>query len=264
MKIAYQDLGNLSANDVGAINQAIVIPAKDALRQLRTLVTGNLTIRDNAYAAIVTLGYQGNSTQTCTSGVEYTFQNPLKTTPIGFTPIKAVDANGASIGIAGFEFNTSRTDGLLGITPLMHSSTGYIGETIRGFRAVADSITPASTVTANVTSIDLPPGSWDISFVARAANATTGTLFDAAVSTTSATIPAADGDSRLTFAGAWTSLIVSLADYHQEVAATTTYYLVMRTTHAAAPALSGRLSAVRTSLVGNGISGLVTGILWGG
>lgn len=116
MKIGYPDIGNLENDDVEAIRQAIIVPAKQALGVLRNAVGGNLTIRDNQYAAIVTLGYQGNSTQTCTSGTEYTLQNPLKTKPIGFTPISAVNANGAAIPTGAARLNNSRTDGLTGIT----------------------------------------------------------------------------------------------------------------------------------------------------
>ncbi len=117
-KLSYQDLGELTTADVSNIGKAIVLPAKDALRQLRFALTGNLTIRDNAYAAIVTLGYTGNSTQTLTSGTEYTFQNPLKTKPIGFTPIQCMNANGGAIAAPPCKLNTSRTDGLIGVTPI--------------------------------------------------------------------------------------------------------------------------------------------------
>lgn len=119
MKLNFQDIGGVgSGGQVSAtvINGAIIVPAKEAFRQIRQVLTGNLTIRDNQYAAIVTLGYQGNSTQTCTSGTEYTFQNPLKTKPIGFTPLVAVNASGTAMAISSYQLNRSRTDGLVGIT----------------------------------------------------------------------------------------------------------------------------------------------------
>lgn len=115
-KINWQDIGELTNVDASSIGKAIIVPAKEALRQLRFAVGGNLTIRDNMYAAIVTLGYSGNSTQTLTNGVEYTFQNPLKTKPVGFTPISAVDSNGTAVDMPNCKINTSRTDGLIGIT----------------------------------------------------------------------------------------------------------------------------------------------------
>jgi hypothetical protein len=116
-KVTYQDLGELAEVSAQGIGKAIIIPAKDALRQLRFALTGNLTIRDNMYAAIITLGYSGNSSQTLTHGVEYTFQNPLKTTPIGFTPIKSFQPSGSTaLPVQSAAFNTTRTDGLMGVT----------------------------------------------------------------------------------------------------------------------------------------------------
>jgi len=126
-KINWQDIGELQGADQNSINKAIVIPAKEALRQVRFALTGNLTIRDNAYAAIVTLGYSGNSTQTLTNGTEYTFQNPLKTKPIGFTPIIAVNENGLALSVPSCIFNTSRTDGLIGVTPFFIPQFGLCG-----------------------------------------------------------------------------------------------------------------------------------------
>jgi len=125
-KINWQDIGQLTAVDQNGINKAIIIPAKEALRQVRFALNGNLTLRDNQYAAVVTLGYSGNSTQTLTSGTEYTFQNPLKTTPIGFTPIKCIKSTGTSMAISDCKLNTSRTDGLIGIS-LGFGTDGHTG-----------------------------------------------------------------------------------------------------------------------------------------
>ncbi len=116
-KINWQDIGELTAVDAAGIGKAIIIPAKEALRQARFALTGNLTIRDNMYAAVVTLGYVGNSTQTLTHGVEYAFQNPLKTTPVGFTPIRSFSPGGSTaLPVQSAAFNTTRTDGLMGVT----------------------------------------------------------------------------------------------------------------------------------------------------
>lgn len=107
-KINWQDIGELTAVDQNGINKAIVIPAKEALRQTRFALGGNLTLRDNQYAAVVTFSV--------THGVEYTFQNPLKTTPIGFEPILTKTSSGAMGLQCNASLNLARTDGLLGLT----------------------------------------------------------------------------------------------------------------------------------------------------
>jgi len=126
-KVSWQDIGELSAVDTASIGKAIIVPAKEALRQTRFALGGNLTIRDNMYAAIVTLGYSGNSTQTLTTGIEYTFQNPLKTKPVGFTPISSIQPDGSpALGVDSFDINNSRTDGLTGITIGFRPPSGFV------------------------------------------------------------------------------------------------------------------------------------------
>jgi hypothetical protein len=117
VKVGWQDIGLLNSADPKVLNSAIVVPAKEALRQVRSALTGNLTISDNSYAAVVTLGLLGNNkSQTLINGTEYLIQNPLKTTPIGFTPIYAFDSNYTAVDIPQCTLNLARTDGYLGIT----------------------------------------------------------------------------------------------------------------------------------------------------
>lgn len=269
-KLSYQDIGDWQVADVANIGKTIVLPTKEALRQLRFALTGNLTIRDNAYAAIVTLGYQGNSTQTLTSGVEYNFQNPLKTKPIGFTPINAVDANGISLNIDGFDFNTARTDGLLGVTPWMFSSTGYVGEKISSSIGTAAAISfPFSGTTIVVTSITINQGTYEVSYGCGAGNAVTGTRFQAGINS-SITIPSSTledntwGDTP-TMPTASSNISLALSGITQSPNISTSLNLVARMLFSAGtPIAWGRISAVRSSLFNNGITGLMTGILWGG
>lgn len=126
-KINWQDIGLLAGNDAESIQKAIIIPAKEALRQTRFALTGNLTISDNLYSTVVTFGLLGNNTsQTLVHNVEYIFQNPLRTTPIGFTPINSFDSNRVAIAIPVCTYNTARTDGLLGLTvAFVGAAPGY-------------------------------------------------------------------------------------------------------------------------------------------
>lgn len=272
-KINWQDIGNLVAADQNSINKAIIIPAKEALRQVRFALNGNLTIRDNAYAAIVTLGYTGNSTQTARTGIEYTFQNPLKTLPIGFTPIAAMDANNVDIELPQCKFNTARTDGLIGITPWMFSTTGFQGERVVGFVQSANAVDmPATPGVTDVTSITLSPGTWDIDFLAsiQIGTATAPTITRAWSSTVSATDPGstANADSRMVtniVPTAVAGVVLTLPGWRQVLSVSTVYYLSTGMTYGVGtPTTSGRISAVRSSLVGNGQTGIITGILWGG
>ena len=140
MRLNLQDLGQLADGSSDEINRAIIIPAKDAFRQLRQAITGNLTLRDNQYAAVMTLGYAGNSTQTLFSGTEYTFQNPLKTGPIGFTPLVATNTVGVPIQLSGPPMlNTTRTDGLLGITADKRSEGPYLDLQTAAAQSITDS-----------------------------------------------------------------------------------------------------------------------------
>lgn len=151
-KINWQDIGLLAANDVESIQKAIVIPAKEALRQTRFALTGNLTIADNAYAAIITLGQLGsNTSQTLIHNTEYLFQNPLKTTPVGFTPIIAFDSNRVAVPTPQCTLNNSRTDGLTGITARFASPPGVVDL----LRSTAQSISSTASTPIQWTSDEL-------------------------------------------------------------------------------------------------------------
>lgn len=285
-KVNWQDIGELSKVDAQSIGKAIIVPAKEALRQVRFALTGNLTIRDNAYAAIVTLGYTGNSTQTLTTGVEYTFQNPLKTTPIGFTPIFATNTDGDAIKIPRCKLTRSRSDGLLGITAEMDdTSSGNIGELlgpITRLRSNAISLTNGTAVNVcTTTSLTLTPGEWfvrgEVGFDPE--NTTSVSQLRAGTSKTSATFPATDtiavptdgevGSGRFSVAGnvIGNDATVYVGPYRVNVPAGTTMplFLVANAFFTVAGiAAYGSMEATRVSLSGNGAEGIVTGILWGG
>lgn len=265
----YQDIGELTAVDPRSIGKAIIVPAKEALRQLRFAASGNLTIRDNMYAAIITLGYQGNSTQTLTSGVEYTFQNPLKTKPVGFTQIKCIDANGVAMNIVGANLNTSRTDGMTGITAQIFSSTGYVGESFTASLGAGSATALANGTAKTFASMNVPPGDWMLfshcGFTTTAA--TTGTRCIGSVSLTTNTLGVSDARSQIGLVPVNGVADVQLATPMVKLnnSATQTVFGISFASFSGGNVQGfGSVIASRASLVGNGISGIMTGILWGG
>jgi hypothetical protein len=94
--------------DLSAWRAGLVYPVQKALDRLRDMTNRGLSLADNMNAAIVSA--------TLVHGVESPIFNPLKGKAVGFTPIKAVDADGAVIAIPVCTFNTGRTDGLMGVT----------------------------------------------------------------------------------------------------------------------------------------------------
>lgn len=268
-KINWQDIGQLNDNDQKTINQAIIIPAKEALRQTRNALNKNLTIRDNQYAAVMTFG---TSITPMTSGTEFTFQNPLKTTPIGFSPLVATNTAGVPIVLAGHpRLNTTRTDGLLGLTAYQDliGGTGSIGQyfSVRSIRSGGPALTTGTIVT--LVSLTVTPGDYDLSAIAGLSASTNLASIDVAISLTAATLPATDelGNSWIELTPTSNSGAdegIGIPALRVTPIVTTTYFLVIRCSFSLGAASGyGRLSARRmTTLNSNPM--ILTGILWGG
>lgn len=263
MKIGYQDIGELRDASPESIKRAIVVPAKEALSLLRQATGGNLTIRDNQYAAIVTLGA---GAQSMTSATEYTLQNPLKTKPVGFSPIMAANSSGTSLEISGTSLNLSRADGLIGITcEFFGITSGYIGEAIRSAVPFASAITLANATNTNLASIPLANGDWNASAIVSFNGAITGSLLQISISDTSATIQSSgDGEAESpTMPTTNSDQTLTVPDFKIQPATTTTYYLVARANFSVGTAKAyGRIIARRQTI--QQTAGIVTGILWGG
>lgn len=92
-----------------ALKQALA-PLEDTQEKTRVMLQGGLTLSDNVYGATISF--------TATQGVEVLIKNPLGTVPTMFSLKKITSfTTGASLPIAGEPtFNTSRTDGFIGIT----------------------------------------------------------------------------------------------------------------------------------------------------
>ncbi len=130
-------------------------------------------------------------------------------------------------------------------------TSGFIGEQIRSYIAIGSTVPLTNNTAANITSISLTPGIWDVSGVWQfvAAATTSATVYSYSISPTSATLDAL-GDDSLTLS--LTSAIVgytpafTIPSFRVTLSATTTYYLVAASSFSVSTmSCFGRLSATR-------------------
>ena len=132
-------------------------------------------------------------------------------------------------------------------------SAGFIGEQIRSAVAAGAAVSLTTATTANVTSISLTAGIWDVSCVIQFAcnAATTVVNFIGGISATSATLAANYGDDTTFYQAAGLTTIAQFAlagipSLRVTLTATTTYYLVVQSTFAVnACTAYGRISGTR-------------------
>lgn len=131
-------------------------------------------------------------------------------------------------------------------------STGMLGEQIRASVATASAITLTTSTPANVTSISLTPGIWDVSAIGSFNGAVTGTNFSVSISTVSATV-GTPGDNAVNTPTAPTAdadYSLSIPAYRITVASntTTTCYLVVSAVFTLGTCKAyGRISATRVA-----------------
>jgi hypothetical protein len=133
-------------------------------------------------------------------------------------------------------------------------SAGMIGEHIRSAVAAGSPVALTNNTAANVTSISLTPGIWDISSIAAyrtPGGSVTGTRFISSISPTSATLTGVIGDSETdtpTMPTANADCTVTIPAIRQSLSATTTYYLVAFGSFSAGTLSAyGRISATRVA-----------------
>lgn len=128
---------------------------------------------------------------------------------------------------------------------------GFIGEQIRSFVNSGSPVSMSTGIAANITSITLTAGIWDISGIITysAAAGTSVTQSYLSIGTTSATLDGANGDSLMQFThNAIVNLqnSISLPAFRVTLSGSTTYYLVGQTTFTISTRTAwGRLSATR-------------------
>jgi hypothetical protein len=114
-----------------------------------------------------------------------------------------------------------------------NAASGYVGEYVSSSVGVGSSVSLTSSVAANVTSISLTAGDWDVhgNVVAVSAGTTTSTAFIGAISTTSATLPTLPNGGGTASRNSSTSVTgdgsaYNIGNVRISLSATTTVYLV--------------------------------------
>jgi hypothetical protein len=147
----------------------------------------------------------------------------INNTPIGpTTPSTGAFTTLSSTG----NFTPSQTNGIVGTTTNNSANAGSVGEVVT---ATSGAVSLTSTVLANITSISLTAGDWDVvgSLAYQAAGTTTTTVTQAGISTTSATLPALPLYSAYAFSlAANAALFYAVPTQRISIASTTTVFLV--------------------------------------
>lgn len=130
--------------------------------------------------------------------------------------------------------------------------TGYYGEYVSSGVTAASGVTLSNATAANITSISLTAGDWDITGICNeTGGAITGTALDCGISTTSATLPAAGskGDTWVEtpqMATASADSTIAVPTVAGSISSTTTYFLVIQASFTiGTPKGYGRISARR-------------------
>lgn len=171
--------------------------------------------------------------------------------------------NGTTIGGSGnlrftqLSFNDDTAiAGTLTVTPffnilggsLQTPIAGIIGEQIRSYVPKTSPVALSNNTPANITSISLTAGIWDVSAIAMFAGATSGTSITASITTTSATL-GIEGDSAVFFpflSQASVEFGLTIPAYRLTLGATTIVYLVAQEGFTVGSANAfGRISATR-------------------
>lgn len=139
---------------------------------------------------------------------------------------------------------TTQTGGTLIGGVAQAPSAGFLGEQITS--SANGSLT--STTGANVTSISITAGIWDVSGLVNYAFTTSATVTTTGLSSTSATIEGTQGDDYLNNVNAFglnSQVSTTISQKRYTLTATTTYYLVAKATFVSTATVFGRLTATR-------------------
>jgi hypothetical protein len=126
----------------------------------------------------------------------------------------------------------SQTAGIVGTTTNNNAQPGSVGEYVSSLVVAGSAVPLANNVGANVTSISLTAGDWDVrgDVSIQPAATTPMTNIGGGINTVSLTMPAAGAGPRFNLSTAFATGIgmnMSLASFRLSIAATTTVYLVV-------------------------------------
>lgn len=244
----------LRITDTGASGANIELTGNGATTPTKFIRvnSGALQVVDNAYgAAIFNLDDSGNATFTGgvigTSGSFTTLAASSTVSGTGFsTYLASPPAIGTTTPAAG-KFTTlqatstitpSTTAGIIGTTAADNANAGSVGEAITSSVAVGSAVALTTNTPANITSISLTAGDWDVSglVATNPAGSTTQSNLGAAINTTSATFPTAGtaGWTQWPFSvAAGNAEFVPVGPVRINVSTTTTVYLIAQSVFAA-------------------------------
>lgn len=211
-------------------------------------------------------------------GVEQIIKSPLGVMPSGVSDVRCrgvtVDSAGKPTG-AFYTLGVSRIDWRpvqsrpgepirVGVTAYFAptSTSGYVGESSRSAIASASAVSLTTTTAADVTSISLGAGEWDISGLIINGGSPTGfTEFGGAVNTTSANIgTSGDNQGLCVLAGGIPTITsISVPPRRYTLTTTTSVYLVARAVFTGGTCTAyGRIEAVRAQDYSTGLRGKIT------
>ena len=209
------------------------VPAATGLTSALAFTGGNLGF--NTIAATTVLanaaGVSSTPTPTTVSG-SLSFIAGALNVPTSLPP------NGAAGGDLGSTYPNPTVLQVHGVTTNSSAAAGFVGEYISSTVLVGSAVALTTATPANVTSISLTAGDWDVTGTVafNPAGTTTQTILTGAVSQTSATLPTIPGS------GAYASLgltftvgvgsVLPLSTTRVSLAGTTTVYLVAQATFA--------------------------------
>lgn len=136
-------------------------------------------------------------------------------------------------------------EGLVGHSP----EFGSLGYQVRSYIAPGSAITLTTATPANITSIGIPAGTWDVSAIGGFNGTITGTRFDLSINNTSATLSTNFGDQSTNIGVSPTvgsDVGLSIPSFRVFLTTPTTYYLVAEGTFTIGTLTAyGRISATR-------------------
>lgn len=248
-------------------------------RQVVANINQNLPILDSPTSKLVPFNLVHGASVTIKNPLSVPIRSVMAVACVGLS----VDSTGKptrgtyNLGLPQIEWHPSgKEDGSVVVTanyPAPSSGSGSQGEYISSYILPANAIALTNNIPVNVGSVTLTPGAWDISVLTHYGFGTgvTGTLWQAAYNTVSATMPTSAttaGDS-LSYtstsptAAADTPIVVPAR--REVVTVATPYYSVARALFSVgSPKVFGRISAVRAIPYLTGTTGKVTLFFAGG
>ncbi len=215
-------------------------------------------------------------------GVEYEVSNPMDVPVKGLYPLQCEGLSLDSMGVAtGSTYAldmptiswrpTGKPSGSVYVKATFPAlSTVAAGQSIESTLGYLSGVTMSGTP-ANIVSISLTPGVWDVSALPGFygnGGAPTGTALYACITTTSAILDGVPGDTLAespTMPNAVASVYTQIVPKRVTVTATTPYYMVGQTAHTVGTIKGfGRLSANRVQGYSTGVVGRVNLFFYGG